>query len=604
MKIRYINGTRLKYGLLAGIYAIQVSQKKLDRMNVFPVPDGDTGTNMATTMRGVLDALEDEHSESLITVAEVASDAALMASLGNSGSILAQFLCGISDALQGKERATPEEFVVALKNSIKDAWSALENPTEGTILTVMRDWVVSFSKLSEESKDFEYVFLNSMEEARVSLANTPEQLAVLKKAGVVDAGAQGFVDLLTGIENLIKNDKNFLRSMHSKSNEDRTNIAKEYKESVHDSISLDDLNFRFCTECIFLCTSITPIELKHKIKKFGDSIVIVGGKNKFKVHIHSNHPEALFIELREEGEVIREKAEDMVQQYKDTLADNEKSIALVSDSACDLPMDRIREMNLHIIPIKINFGEIQFIDKVTISPDQFFQNLERLPDHPKTSRPSAGDFKRTYEYLSNYYKGIIVLHLSGALSGTYDTSKQIALKISDKITVIDTRTISIGLGLVAQEVSAMIDDGVEIDEIIKRTYKCCESLKAYFSLKTFDYLVRGGRLPKIAGTIFKLIRAKPVLSLKKGKIKPVSIAFTDKQRFKKIIKYTLDAVNNKVTSRILIAYGTDRKTAELIEHELRFKHKIRSKIVLTQISSALGAHAGPTGIGIAILPKP
>ncbi|MBL7962069.1 DAK2 domain-containing protein, partial [bacterium] len=204
LKIKYLDGIRLKRSVIAGCNFVINKKDHLNNINVFPVPDGDTGTNMASTLKTIADTVENEHEHSIEGMSCVLADSALMGARGNSGVILAQFFQGLQDGLKGSVRANTQKFSEAVSNATQSAWSAMSKPVEGTILSVIRDWAKSVEVRSKKTDDFSELFKESLNDARISLANTPKQMAVLAKAGVVDAGAEGFVTMLEGILNFIE----------------------------------------------------------------------------------------------------------------------------------------------------------------------------------------------------------------------------------------------------------------------------------------------------------------------------------------------------------------------------------------------------------------
>ena len=185
MQIKYLDGDRLYYAFLIGGNAVIKDKNYLNKINFFPVPDSDTGTNMASTMESIVDA-------------------ALSGARGNSGLIFAQFLYGIGERIKNVKRISPSLFGESVKEAVKYAYKAIVSPVEGTMLTVMKDWAEAVYQRRKEKKDFAELLSHSLQVAEKSLKETPKKLAVLARAGVVDAGAKGFVDFLEGITNFIK----------------------------------------------------------------------------------------------------------------------------------------------------------------------------------------------------------------------------------------------------------------------------------------------------------------------------------------------------------------------------------------------------------------
>ena len=204
-KIKYMDGVRLSRAIVAGIRFLISRQDHLNKINVFPVPDGDTGTNMSFTMSSILEVSKNKMLPRIDEFTKMISDAAIDGARGNSGVLIAQFFVGFSEACENKEKLDCFTLSRAFQNGAISAREAMEDPREGTILTVFDDLSKSVIKAVDSGlNDIYEIMAIGYKAAQISLLETPEKLKILKKAGVVDAGAQGFVDFLTGMMNFIK----------------------------------------------------------------------------------------------------------------------------------------------------------------------------------------------------------------------------------------------------------------------------------------------------------------------------------------------------------------------------------------------------------------
>ena len=275
-KITYLDGARWHRALVAGTNNVLSRQEYLNKINVFPVPDGDTGTNMAFTLTSILDSTQKNIYPRVDDMLAHIADAALDGARGNSGVILAQFFQGLSDGAAGVDKMTPESFSKAIQFGAKYAREALAEPKEGTILTVLTDFSNHLILLvQEQTHDFEHLLEMGIKEAEKSLENTPNLLSVLKKAGVVDAGAQGFVDLLHGIFSFIKDGD--LRGF--KTDLKKQEITVDLQNAKTD---FENSKFRYCTECLIKGKNIDHKKIRETLQISGDSLVIAGSKNKQK----------------------------------------------------------------------------------------------------------------------------------------------------------------------------------------------------------------------------------------------------------------------------------------------------------------------------------
>jgi len=451
--VKYIDGHRFRAAFIAGAQAIINDRAYLNKINVFPVPDADTGTNLASTVQAV--AAELPTDPSLGKVVSDAADAALMGSRGNSGIIFAQFLYGLSKSLKDEKLATPAKFVEAARVSVEHVYESLLNPVEGTILTVMRAWSVALKKFSATSDDFQVILHKSFEVAEKALKDTPKQLEVLAKAGVVDAGAKGFVDLLQGITEFIRAGN--LRDIP---------VFEKPEESaeIHQFSGDDDIPYRYCTEALITDGQVDFVEVKRKAETFGDSVVVAGSPQRLRLHVHTNDPAELFDWLREKGELASMKAEDMIRQFE-VSHKRKYPIALVTDSACDLPQEIIEKYQINVIPFTVNFGENSYLDKVTITPDKFYSLLDAAPVHPSTAQPSPAMVSNLLSFLKTHYDSVMSVHISSKLSGIHNLAVQaVDNHEGDDIHVVDSKQLSVSQGLIVYRLAQAIEAGKNIAE--------------------------------------------------------------------------------------------------------------------------------------------
>ena len=588
MGIQYIDGKRFYRSLSAGIRRLLSRQDYLNKINVFPVPDSDTGTNMGFTMSSIESSFKIENNISISQAAEGIAELTINNARGNSGAILAQFFTGFSEGVKKKNKLTPSEFSHALQIAKQYSYDALMKPKEGTILTVISDWINAIHKVSSNITDFKKLLTHGLNEALISLSKTPEKLDVLSKAGVVDAGAQGFVDILEGINNFI----------YSGIVEEMTTEAITETPSVIESISFNE-KYRFCTECLINGNELDRSKLKSKLTELGDSIVVAGSSSRMKVHIHTDHPKKVIHICQNFGTVSDEKADDMIRQQHDAHGTHQETAVLV-DSGCDLPEDILRKYNIHMIPVRLNFGPEHFVDKMTITSGEFWEKLEMSPHHPQTSQPTPGDFLRQYQLLSSHYKQTISIHIPENVSGTYQSARLASEKLSSMpISVIDSHNGSIGLGLIAIRIAEAIIAGKTIDEIHTIAKEAIENTTLYIGLETLDFAVRGGRLPASVKKVADLIKINPILSFTSKGIKPVGKTFGRKNIMGKFNNYVQKTIDWNQPLRIGISHANCEEKA--LELQDNFIQKVgKENVFVSEVGPGLGAHAGPGAMVISI----
>ena len=563
INISYIDGIRFHRALSSGIQNVISRKEYLNKINVFPVPDSDTGTNMAFTLNAVLTGTASNVCPSISEMLYNIADSALDGARGNSGAILAQFFQGMSDGCKNSEKMTPNEFAEAIKLGSSYAREALGEPREGTILTILTDF--------------------------------SNQLKVLKKAGVVDAGAQGFVDLLHGIQQFIQ-DGNLKNISTLKNITDSNIIGNNIKSEPA------DLTFRYCTECLIIGKNIDRTNLRSELKDFGNSLVIAGTKEKTKIHIHTNEPGKLFKFSEKFGNVINQKADDMFMQNEDAHGDH-GDIAIITDSGSDIPDELMDKYNIHIVPVRYNFGDKDYIDKVSLTSKEFYNELQNNPNHPQTSQPTPGDFRKQYEFLSSHYKSLISIHLPHALSGTMQSAKTASNKISknDEISIIDSLSISGGMGLIVTYAAAAAKMGYNKDEILNLIKNIIPKTTVYASVYNLNYSVKGGRIPKVVKTISDIIKFNPILSANEvGKMK-ISGGFFGKKKFaKKTANVLLKKLNKSKTYRIIISHCECEERANRLLKSLKNNIPNIDYSYVIDCGSALGVHIGPGSLVVGI----
>ena len=586
MGIHYIDGERFHRTLSAGVRRLLSRQDYLNKINVFPVPDSDTGTNMGFTLSSIENSYESRKNASISHTAEGIAELTINNARGNSGAILAQFFAGFAEGVKNKTKISVLEFAEALNLAKDFSYDALMNPKEGTILTIITDWVNTIHKMSATVPDFKKLLDLGLSESLKSLKETTNKLEVLSKAGVVDAGAQGFVDILKGINTFIKS-----------GTVEEKNVEIQNPPTNIESISFNE-KYRYCTECLIQGNELDRSRLKIRLNEMGDSIVVAGTASKLKVHIHTDHPKKVINLCQELGTVSDEKADDMIRQQHDAHGIHDE-IAVLVDSGCDLSENILREFNIHMIPVRLNFGNEHFVDKVTITSSEFWEKLDSNPHPPQTSQPTPGDFLRQYQLLSSHYKQAISLHIPANLSGTFQSATLAAQKMDAMpISILDSRNGSIGIGLIAIRIAEAVKAGKSIEEILIIANHAIKNTSLYLGLKTLEYGVRGGRVPNTVKKFADLLRINPILSFTPSGIKSVGKTFGRKNIIKKFKHYVEKSTNFEQPLRIGISHANCEEIA--LEYKEEFSKRIgKENVFISEIGPALGAHAGPGGMVIA-----
>lgn len=597
-KITYLDGARLHRALVAGIRQVISRQEYLNNINVFPVPDRDTGTNMALTMNAIIEGTYTTQKPSVHALLDKVADCALNGSRGNSGAIIAQFFQGMSVGAKSVNRKmTTKNFVAAINTAVNHAHKALSEPREGTGLTVLRDFADEITQLqlsSDEDVDFLTLLHKGIQRAETSLANTRNQLKELKAANVVDAGAQGFVDFLNGIYHFIENGS--VKAL------DMTEPPKIIHDVTEDLKQTVEEKYRFCTECLITGVNINHDALRAVLDELGNSVVIAGSSAKTKVHIHANDPNDVFAACRQFGHIQGEKADDMIHQQH-SFNRTAGQVAILTDSGADLPEGMIDELDIHVVPILVNFGDQTFIDKVSMSPFEFYKTLENNPHHPKTSQPSFGDFHRQYQYLASHYDSVIAIHIPRGVSGTISASESAANKCANgtTISVVDSLNAATGLGLIVRAAAEAAKAGYSHEDILALIKDLTPKTKLYAAIPDLSFLAKGGRLSSKKKFFSDLLRLTPVISFTpEGKLGVYTKLLGRKnipEKFASRIKKQLDS---NTLYRLSIVHCHNKHDALAFEKALKRKLKNIESISIVDCGAALGAHVGPGPIGLGV----
>ena len=321
--IQYIEGKMLRDMFVSGANNLQNHKDLVDKLNVFPVPDGDTGTNMSLTISYAIKELSKVENDSITNIGKSLSKGSLMGERGNSGVILSQIIRGFAKSIEGKDKINTEDLANALKNGSDTAYKAVIKPIEGTILTVVRESGEYAIKASKKEKDLLKFLEMVIAEANKSLDRTPELLKNLKEAGVVDSGGKGLVLIYEGMYKALKGNM-------VKAKDLSTSNTREVKHAGT-SINTEDIKFCYCTEFILESNSISDTEIRDMMLKYGDSLAVVGDEGVIKVHIHTNDPGLVLQDALKYGQLITIKIENMKLQHENTLIDNNDEIEKSSE---------------------------------------------------------------------------------------------------------------------------------------------------------------------------------------------------------------------------------------------------------------------------------
>lgn len=598
-QIAYLDGPRLRRSLIAACEHAQHQRAELNRINVFPVPDGDTGTNLALTVRAIGDHLRGSRARSVSDVAHEAAEGAILGARGNCGMMLSHFLLGFADSVQDRTRITTDEFGMALGAGVERLHSSLENPVEGTILTVMRDSATAARE--SQGDDFVPLLVKVIEEARGSLARTPDQLAVLKKAGVVDAGAKGFVSMLEGILMFVEGVTIAVETAETEATDVSAVVLTDYPDA--------DEQFRFCTEALARGDALpTQLEAREVLRDFGDSLIVIRSQDVLKVHVHTDEPEQVFDYLRSVGELVTHKAEDMQVQHEAIGASGghiqlaRRPVTVVTDSACDLSEEVIRAHGIHVIPMSLVEGDTTWRDGVDISATEFHGRLRTDETLPTTSQPSPAAFLETFREAAEEGESIVGVFVGSTLSGTVGAAEVAAARFDDvPIRVVDSLGASLLQGLMTLKAAELGELGWGADEICDELARIRGQSGIVFTVSTFERLIASGRVGRGKALLGRFLGLKPILGVThEGAVAPFGKAFGDKRARPELLRVVRDQIPAG-TERIrfgIVQVGVPEIVPE-ITAELRAEYGDHVEVLSAPATPVIATHTGIGAWGVA-----
>ena len=406
--IQCIDGKKFRDMFVSGANNLQNNKDLVDKLNVFPVPDGDTGTNMSLTISYAIKELAKVQNDNVTDIGKALSKGSLMGARGNSGVILSQIIRGIAKSVEGKENLNVIDLANAFKNGSDTAYKAVIKPIEGTILTVVRESGEYAEKIAQEEMDMIEFLELVVEKANESLNKTPELLKALKEAGVVDSGGKGLVLIYEGMLSSLKG--NNIELVEG-------GISSDTNVSVEQNISTEDIKYQYCTEFILETNKVDDLTVRERFMKYGDSLAVVGDEGVIKVHVHTNDPGLAIQEALSYGQLLTIKVENMKLQHENK----------VLKEAAQTEEVHVEEKEYGFIATSMGDGLAQIFRDF---------GVDHIIEGGQTMNPSTEDFMKAIEKLNA--KNIIILPNNSNIIMAANQAKE----LSDKnIVVIPTKNV-------------------------------------------------------------------------------------------------------------------------------------------------------------------
>jgi hypothetical protein len=587
-----INGHDLYYSIINGSQKVLRLKEHLNRINVFPVPDGDTGSNLTHTMNAIIN--KSEHYESVEKTLHTISRSALEGARGNSGVIMAEYIGGLYRDAVNSTTLSEEEFVHLFSAAYKSAFKAVSKPVDGTILTVMHDFSISLHHNLNQYHDLIVALSKAHQKAQSSLQSTQYRMKILRDAGVVDSGANGFVAFIEGITEFFKNGRRVFEVKK---------VTAPFIDNEHiNTLSENPLKQRYCYEILFETRRTFDRSI---LEAFGESIIVAGRDDLVKVHIHTNEPHELVQEIGKYGIVLEQKLDDMDIQQS-ALFNRKSNIAIITDSIADLPKSYIEDHNIFILPMNILIDNIEYLDRMTLTTQQFFTMTDETSHFPRSAMPKIPDIQRILSFASDHYDEIIILSVSSGLSGTHNLINRILKEnqyFGKDIRLIDTRLNSGAQGLIVQKAVALAEDKHTLDFIEHTIHQAIKTAMIFVSVTDFTYMIRGGRVSPFKGKLAKFLNLKPIVSLDSdGNGIAFAKAFSQTQNMNKMIKIVKKIQTHSLIDSYCIVHGSNytlaRKYQQIFHDIIGFEASF-----IEEVSPVVAISSGRGAIAIALTTK-
>ncbi len=569
--------------LMTGAAVLRANKDEVNRINVFPIADNDTGENMCMTIIAGLNATRDMEDAEIACAARKIADAMIFDAQGNSGIILAKLFQGIAEGMERYREHDLKTLSLIFWDSSLGAYSAVSNPVEGTMLTVMKN--ASARAKNSEFKTLEEYFGVLNKYLEDELKKTPESLSILKENNVVDSGALGLVYLFRGFEKAVKGEVE--------------KIELEAKKIAKNDVQFETKNGGFfCTNFLVKLKDVNRFEeLKSILNDNGSSIVCFLANDSAKGHIHTSNPDIVQGILKAFGEVLN---------FKIDLMDDERDFTLFVDTSCDMTPKLCEEFDMKLIsyPYTIEGKAIYpYVDFDEFDYKPFYQ-LMREGAKMTTFALSKEHYIEYFEPEFKRGKDIMYAHQSEAPTRTFQFMRQAVAELKEKYPnrkfyELDTKGFTASGMLICMEIGDMYKAGVSAEEIMAWAEREIDNFPIYTTAKDLSFFVRSGRIKRAEATFGNMVKMHPIVH---GSTEGIMEALDKKvgkmNTYKKMLDYAIEDGIDIEKHRIVVGHSDMAKEAEWFATQLK-KLFPNAEILVAPINPAIGVHCGPDNVGFA-----
>lgn len=583
--------------MLIGAYLRVLAQKDaINKINLFPVPDQDTGSNLVRTLKGVYGVLEHVSFSDMASLRYEVLEGALTMAAGNAGIITTSFLGGFLETLS--DDTTPAILVRSFAEGYTKAYASVQNPKTGTILDVMRTTSETINTL-QNTTSIKVILESALKASQEALKTTESQMDVYRKSSVVDAGGLGFTLILEGFVEGYSN-VNLRLPKVSKSNAN-SKVLIEITEQKFEVVSLLE---SLKTDRAIILNKLVPC---------GDCIDIVEVNDKMKIHIHTDQPNTVVDMMSGFGTVIHMKIVDMNVGENETDGSPKTSIGIVTDEGSALSLTYATENDIAIVPFQISWDEVENVSELKdMNIYEKMRHLRRkasVASLPKTSQPSTYAFIKAFKDQLQKYEHVVCIVTSSAVSGTFNSAmharNQLSSDQKERIHIPDLHQALAGQTIIVRSAVDHIQKQYDIHTLLRHLTKIAKEVEVFGFGHDAYWVVKGGRLGSNKGKILTAIHdigIQPIVGLKKGKLGLKSFAKRRSSMADMAYRYMMQKYDDSSSAYEVVIHHSDCPTEV---------SKLKDKLIHTQftlvdeavLSPIVGVHTGPDAIILGVYRK-
>lgn len=625
--MREIDAAKFKQIVRHGMEHLFRDRETLNRINVFPVADGDTGDNLVHTLKPVYDGMDAWQETRLDETAGHLAQAMLLSAKGNSGVIFSQFFFAFAQAMKGLETIGPADFSLAMEKAVRETYAAVADPREGTILTVLRHTAEEFKRLALNGERYQVIFEKAIIKAREILERTRDMLPQMKKAKVVDAGGLGFFLFFKGMSAA-------MGGRAAGAGDDPDDGADFDRQPL----AVDAAELAFCAEWLVRPRpggAVRPPGPKgagrrepggpssrpggavrsrgqnreffmELLKSHGDSLLIAGDEELLHLHLHTDDPQAAEAEIARHGEILSRKVDSLRPADRDR---PQLDVALLIDSAVDIPEATERALDVEVVPLQILLNGRYLRDRLEIAKEDLYRRMRAEKDLAvKTSQPAPLDFKTAFESALARKRRVLLFSLSSRLSGAFQNALAAVRLLPEadraRVRVVDTLNVSAGSGLLFCRALRLLEAGLDVESAAADVENRRARVVSLGYVESLEYAVRGGRLPAAAGWLQRRLGIRPLVAFEKGKLVRKGALLSARNKERKVVRRLLRKLDPRASYSLGVVYTDNPQAALRLEDELA-KSRLKISAMYQVVGAAvLGAHAGPGTFCLFALPDP